>query len=82
MFGDIRPGGRHLEDLASFDRHDLCIGEIPLAGRAALWPVRDHLVGVGHLRQVMAFVAGLLARPALGLATFGPVGRRLGQSLG
>ena len=42
----------------------------------------DHLIGIAHLGEVVPLVAGLLARPALGLAALGPIRRRFGQSFG
>jgi hypothetical protein len=67
---------RHLEDLAPLELDDLGSGQIGLASRAARRPVGDDLVGIGYLGQVMSWIPRLLARPALGLAPLGPVGRR------
>ena len=76
-------GPRRFEDLAALEGHDLGLGKVRLTARTPTWSMRDHLVGIAHLGQVMALVAGLLARaPLLLRPALGAVGRRFGQSLG
>lgn len=73
VLGDMGSRTWNLEDLAPLHRHDLGVGAVSRARRATLHPVGDHLVGVGDLDQMMAFVPWLLAGSALGLAPLGSV---------
>ena len=84
VLGDMGSGPRHLEDLAALDRRRPRPRTARPHRRAQRRrSMRDHLVGIGYLGQVMALVAGLLAGPPLLLRpALGAVGRRLGQPLG
>lgn len=72
-----------LEDLATLDPDDLGAGEVGTTVRAPCRRVGQHSVGIGHLGQVLALGARLLARPTFDGPPLGSIGGRwLGWTLG
>ena len=71
----------HVEHLPALGSDDLGPFQPGAAPGADLGKVGHHLVGIGHLGQVLSFGTWLLARPAPRRSPFSPVGR-LGQPFG
>jgi uncharacterized protein YjeT (DUF2065 family) len=68
VLGDDQTDLRELEHLAAFGRDHLGVVQTGTARRTRWRCVGDHLVGIGHLGQVLAGCTGLLAL----LAGLGP----------
>jgi hypothetical protein len=79
MIGDPQLDLGQVEDLPGLHSRDRRQRQIPTAALAPLGPMDHNLVRVGHLGQVRARRAGLLARPAALTTPFPPGRGRLAQ---